>query len=455
MRRKNFLLILLLEGIFYLTSGQSTDILKLSASQAKDFALDNNRTVQSSKIDIDLAEKKIRENLASGLPQVNLDANYLHQFVVPELNLGPFLDTSALPDGLVTGNEIRNAYVPSPTIPLGVKNNTVIDLTVSQLIFSGQYFVALKAARVVRELSEKALVKTEDQIKEAVAVSYYLILVLNENIRLLDETRESLDRMYNETLGMNKQGLNEETDVDQVKINRSNVEVLIKTMESQHNIAMKQFKYLLGVDLEQQVELTDSLNGIINQGNLMYLLSTDYNIENSVDFQIAGIRENITEQLLKLEKAKYLPVISGFYRHQEQTNQPSFNFAVKDVIGVSLNLPIFQSGIRSSRVSQARFDLQKVRLNKLDTEMNLIMEYETARSNYQTAHSNFMIISESMDLSRKVYDRTTIKFREGVSSSFELMQIQNQFLNAESSYYNSLLSLLKSKAALDRILRLN
>ena len=83
------------------------------------------------------------------------------------------------------------------------------------------------------------------------------------------------------------------------------------------------------------------------------------------------------------------------------------------------------------------------------------MEYETARNNYQTAYSNFMINRESMELSRKIYDRTVIKFREGVSSSFELTQMQNQFLTAESNYYNSLLSLLRSKAELDRILRIN
>jgi outer membrane protein len=83
------------------------------------------------------------------------------------------------------------------------------------------------------------------------------------------------------------------------------------------------------------------------------------------------------------------------------------------------------------------------------------MEFETARNNYQTAHSNFMINRESMDLSKQIYDRTVIKFREGVSSSFELMQIHNQFLTTESNYYNSVLSLLRAKAELDRILRIN
>jgi len=430
-------------------------VLKLKIADARNYALEKNRTIRSSKIDLEIANRKISENLATGLPQVSVDANYLHQFTVPEVSFGPTFNTDELPAGPVTGDDIRNAFTEGPTIPLGVMDNTVIDFTISQLVFNGQYFVALKTARIVREMSEKALVKTEDQVKKEVEVSYYVILVLQENIRLLKETESALNQMYEETAGMFKQGLNEETDVDQVNVNRSNVQALITSMESQLDIAYKQMKYLLGLGFEQQVQLTDSLNGFVEESSLMYLSESRFDLQNSVDYQIINIQENVNEQLLKLEKARFLPTISAFYRHQEQTNQPAFNFAVKDVIGATLNLPIISGGQRSSRVSQAKFDLQKTRLNKENTAQGLTMEYEAARNSYQSAYSTFIINRESMDLSRKIYDKTVIKFREGVSSSFELTQIQNQLLTVESNYYNSLLSLLRSKAELDRILRTN
>jgi outer membrane protein TolC len=108
--------------------------------------------------------------------------------------------------------------------------------------------------------------------------------------------------------------------------------------------------------------------------------------------------------------------------------------------------------MRNARVSQAKFDLQKSELAKADAGQGLTMEFETARSTYQTAFSNFNTNKESMDLSKKVYDKTVIKYKEGVSSSFELTQNQNQYLTAESNYYNSILSLLNAKAKLDRIL---
>jgi outer membrane protein TolC len=435
--------------------GQDNGSVRLTLSQARDHALENNRTVQSSRIDLNIANQKIKENLSSGLPQISVDANYLHQFTVPEVSFGPFFNVQNLPAGVVTGDEIRNAFTEGPKIPLGVKNNTVIDFTLSQLVFNGQYFVALKTARIVREMSEKTVVRAEDQVRKDVEVSYYSILVLQENIRLLQETEKSLNQMYEEVSGMNRQGLNEETDVDQVNVNRSNVQALLTTLESQIEIAYKQFKFLLGFDFEQEVELSDSLNGFIDESNLMYLNNSGFNLENSVDYQIVNIQEDINEQLLRLEKTRYLPTLSAFYRHQEQTNQPSFNFAVKDVIGANFSLPIYSGGLRSSKVNQAKYDLQKTKLNKQNTVQGLTMEYETARNNYHAAYRTFNINRESMELSRKIYNKTLIKFHEGVSSSFELTQMQNQFLNSESNYYNSLLELLKSKAELDRILRIN
>jgi outer membrane protein TolC len=218
---------------------------------------------------------------------------------------------------------------------------------------------------------------------------------------------------------------------------------------------MKLLKFQLGVDFNQPLELTDSLRGIIEKGNIQYMSPLEYNAKNSVDYQIMSNQEKVASLLLKMEQSKYLPTVTSFYRHQEQTNQPSFNFAVKDIVGVTLSLPIISSGQRNSKISQAKFDLEKSRLNKENGEQGLMMDFETALSSYQTAFSNFTTNKESMTLSKKVYEKTVIKYREGVSSSFELTQNQNQFLTAESNYYNSVLSLLNAKAKLDRILSIS
>jgi outer membrane protein TolC len=451
-----YLLTIGLSAILVSGFSQSNKVpLRLSLNEAQIYALENNRAVKNAKIDLLSADKRIWETIAMGLPQLGLSANYQHQFVVPEISFGSYFDPALLPNGYVTNTDIINAYLPSPKIPLGVPDNTTFDITLSQLIFSGEYIVGLQATKVYKEISVNSLAKTEAQTKETIAGTYYLYLVLGESQRVLIASLASVDQTYNEVFKMNQQGFNEETDVDQIKINLSNLKRLVASVEAQRDVTLKLLKFQLGMAIEQPLELTDSLSAMIQEGNVQYLSPPSFNFEQSIDYKIVRNLESSSALFVRREQSKYYPTISGFYRRFEQTNQPSFNFAVKDLVGVGLNIPIFTSGTRSSRVSQAKFDLEKAKINTENAAQGLILEFETALTTYQTAFDNFVTNSESIVLSKKVYQTTLIKYREGVSTSFDLSQNQAQFLNSESAYYTSILTLLNAKAKLDRILTVN
>jgi outer membrane protein len=454
--RKYFLMIVIL-GLIARASGQdNTGPVSLSITEAQEYAIQNNRNVQAARIDIEVADKQIREAIGIGLPQLNLATNYQHQFVIPEISFGSYLDPNALPENTyLMKNDIMDAYKDSPSVPLGVKNNTTFDFTLSQLIFSGEYLVGLQAFKVLRQVSEKALVKTEGETKESVANTYYLILILGESIKVLQESLASTEQTYNEMVKMNQQGFNEDTDVDQLKLNVSNLKRLITAIDAQRETAEKLLKYQLGMDFSRTVILNDSIQEFISEGNMQYLISPEFNLERSVDYQIVKDQVDLSALNLKRQQSAWLPSVSGFYRRHEQTNQPSFNFAVKDLVGVSLNFPIFTSGERSSRISQARFNLEKSQVNRDNAGQGLILEFDTALKAYQTAYSNFITNKEGIMLSKKVYDKTLIKYHEGVSTSFELSQNQAQYLTSESNYYTSILTLLNAKAKLDRILESN
>lgn len=451
-----YLLTIILLGLFSAGfSQEKKDSLKLSLTDAQNYALQNSRTVKNARIDLLSADKKVWETIAMGLPQLSLSANYQHQFVVPELSFGSYLDPSALPGGFITAADIMNAYKTSPKVQLGVPDNTTFDFTLSQLIFSGEYIVGLQATKIFKEISVNSLAKTESTTKETVAGTYYLYLVLGESLRVLESSRATVAQTYQDASNMNKQGFNEETDVDQIKISLSNIERLAASVKAQRDVSLQLLKFQLGMEIDQPIILTDSLSSMIKEGNIQYLSAPLFDYQKSIDYKIVRNLESSSALFVRREESKYLPTISAFYRRHEQTHQPSFNFAVKDLVGVGLNIPLFTSGTRTSKVSQAKFDLQKARINTENAAQGLTLEFETALSTYQTAFGNFLTNSESIVLSRKIYLKTLVKYKEGISTSFELAQNQSQFLNAEQAYYNSILSLLTAKAKLDRILTVN
>jgi outer membrane protein TolC len=443
---------------------KADSVLKLSLSQAQTYALENNRAIKSAKIDMEIAKKKVWETTTIGLPQFTVTADYQHLFKVPEFGFptsgftqSPLTFSGAAPEGFqqFTNTEVGNLnqYVYNgKAIPISPADNTTFNFTLSQLIFSGEYIVGLQAAKVYKELSEKSFVKSENVTRENVANGYHLVLVLGENLALLKKSLDVSDQAYNEVQGLYKQGFTEETNVDQLKINKSNIETLIRSLEGQYGVAQKLFKIQLGVDFAQNIVLTDSLSGVIDQGNFQYLSSSQFDVNQSVDFEMMKTQENLAALNYKRLKAKFLPTVAGFYRHQELQKEPMLNFQPKDVAGISVNLPIFTSGQRLSTVGQAKLELQKTRLAKETVSQSLNMEYSQAKTDYETAFNNYLTNKESMELSDKIYRRNIIKFREGVASSLELTQSQGQFLSAESTYYSSVLSLLNAKAKLERIL---
>jgi len=454
-------LLLLAKGI---SAQEAQETLSMSVLDAQNYAVEYNRSVKAAQLDIEIAKKVVMETTAIGLPQFSITANYQHIFVVPELSfpVSGFTQNPLTPAAPVEGLQqfesiggLNQYLYTGPGIPLGTKDNTTFNFTLSQLIFSGEYIVGLQAARIFKEVSEKAYVKSELTTKESVASSYYLVLVVNENLRVLKSSVELMDKTYTEIEQMNLQGFVEDTDVDQLRINKSNLQNLIQSLEGQLKVAEKLLKFQLGVDFSRELVLTDNLGDIINSGNFQYLFPGDFSVASSIDYRIMENQVELQMANLRRAKSMFLPSLAGFYQHQEMTNTPAFNFQPKDVMGLTMSLPILTSGQRLSKVSQGKLNLEKANLSKDMVEQSIILEYETARNAYQTAFLNFTNNKESLALSEKIYNKSIIKFKEGVMSSLELTQSQSQYLTAESNYYNSIISLLQAKAKMDRILATN
>lgn len=454
MHVRKILLALAVLGIA--VSGQSQDektidTLRIGLEEAKKYAMEFNRDILSAKIDVELAKKKVWETTAIGLPSVTLSADYQHQFTVPTMSLGPYLDFSGIaPDQNVTGSDLQGSYRESPPIQLGVKNNTTFKLMATQLIFSGEYIVGLQASRVYKELSEKSLVASELKTSETVSTSYYLALVLDENILILKESAALMAKTLHEISKMQEQGFMEDTDVDQMKINLSTLESSIVSLEGQKKVSYQLLKLQMGVDIDRPLILTDSISGIIQA--CVYEENLVFSLEKSINYQLLLTQEGLMSLNLKREKWKFLPSISAFYQHQKLLDEPAFNFMPKDLVGITASIPLFTSGQRLSKVKQAQMELEKTQLQKEQAGAGLILEFNTALNTFEVARKNYLTNKENMDLSKKIYNKNMVKYREGIISSLDITQSQNQYLTAQGAYYTSVVELLNAKAALDRIL---
>jgi len=313
-----------------------------SLKQAQEYAIKNSAGSKNSALDMEIAKKKIWETTAIGLPQINAQANYQHLFIVPEMNfpktelsnkfvqIDPNTGIGTISSlALSNGENIYLNSSPGVPIPLGVKNNTTLDITVSQLLFSGEYIVGLQATKVYYQMTDQNKQKTEIDLKESVANSYAMALVFEQTLEVLKKSQENTNKTLSDMQQMFQQGLVENTDVDQIELVSLTLKNAVSSLSRQLDATYDLLKFQLGMPFADKVVLTDNLEGIAKTENLETLIATQFNINNNLDYQILNTSEIIGNLNLKREKSTYLPNLAAVYRHEEMVNQPSFNFNPK------------------------------------------------------------------------------------------------------------------------------
>ncbi|OQX97844.1 MAG: hypothetical protein B6I24_07295 [Bacteroidetes bacterium 4572_128] len=162
-------------------------------------------------------------------------------------------------------------------------------------------------------------------------------------------------------------------------------------------------------------------------------------------------QEEIQKLEFKRQKSTILPTISAFINHQKKAKAPEMDMAPPTIMGINIEIPIFASGIRYTKISQAKMEFEKIENQKKTLKKALILENLQAKSDFQSSKDKYENEKLSMALAKKIYEKTSLKYKEGISSSLDLTQAQNQYLSAQSNYFNAIFELLKIKNKLDKI----
>ena len=434
---KHLIYLFTLSAVFVFTCNagaqQQTSTVSLSLKQAQEYAAQNNRTIVNSKVDVEIAKKKIWETEAMGLPQISGAASYQHIWSVPivEFPLG------------------NGKYME---IPLALENNATYSATVSQLLFSGSYLVGLQATKVFALMNQQSLEKSQLDVKESVANSYFLALSLEEYRKTLQSNIESLEKTKNEMEKMNEQGFTENTDVDQIQLTYNAVNTGLSSMNRQIENVYNLLKLQLALPLETPLVLTDKFEEIFSQINLESVVEQKFNITNNLDYNLLLTQEKIARLNIKLDQSSFLPTLACYYMHQGLFKTPVFNTTHPDVAGATLNVPIFSSGQRNVKVQQRKMELNKVLTTKLQVEESLNLTLLSLKNDLRSTYEKYLNEKNSMELASRIYEKTLVKYKEGVSSSLDLTTAQNQYLAAQDNYFTSIYNVMQAKLKLDKIM---
>jgi len=439
---KNKIILTLLFFASILQAQEQKESYSFTLKQAIDHAVQNNYSVINANRDIEAAKQKKWETTTIGLPQINGTVGYQNNFKIAT-------------------NQINFNGQPA-TLQFGNYNTMDASLHLSQLLFDGSYLVGLQSAKTYLKISENAKVKTTQEIKEIVINSYGNVLLADESILILQKNKGILEKTLSDTKEIYKNGLIEEENVEQLQITLSSINSSLENVKRQKTIANDMLKLILGINLENQLTLTDKLESLTLNNVDLNLLKEEFSASNNIDYQIGQNLLTSKELLLKLEKSKALPSLSAGINYGTNTfgnsftmlngNQKWYNYSN---LGVNLNVPIFSSFGRSSRTQQAKIALEQSKTELTQTEQQLKLQFEKAKSDFEFSLEQLTTSKSNLNLAERIENKNQIKFTEGLSSSFDLTKAQEQLYAAQQNYLQAMLDVINKRATLEKLLNKN
>lgn len=442
--KKSIVLLFIFYSAFML--GQEHKQTQFTLEEAITYAIKNNYKAINSNRDIEIAKQKKWETTASGLPQITGGLDYSRNFTLQQQG--------------ISGNAFNPSADPNTvtTIAFGTKNSMNSRATLSQLIFDGSYIVALQASKTYLKYFKNLNAKTNNEVREMVTNYYGNVLLAKENITILNRNKLILQKNLFEAEQTFKNGLIEEETVEQLQITLASVDNNLSNITRLIDISTKMLKITMGLEIEDPIELTQNLDDLVQENVSLETIGENFNVNSNVDYLLA---ENFKEQRrleYKLQRAAYLPSIAANYNLGYNAFSNNFSFFTQDqkwnfysFLGVGINFPIFKSFGTKAKIQQAKLAYNNAETQLTEAEQMLKLQFESSKSDYEFSIEEYATSKSNLRLAEKIEGKQQIKFKEGLSTSFEFTEAQRQLYSAQQNLLQSMINVINKKTALDKV----
>lgn len=445
MKRLNSLLMVLVLTIAGL---QAQDVEQFSLLEAIAYAQSHSNSIRTAELEVTRAKAEVQEYTAIGIPKLNAGLEYNYYVHLP---------TQLIPNDAFV---IPGFPAPEPgysETQFGTRNNLTFSLNLNTLVIDGSYFVGLKASKGLMEMTKRQADLTKYDIKHNIVKAYLQVLIAEENKGVLLRNIENVTKMRKETQAFLDNGMVEQLDVDRLDLSLSNLQVELELLARQTELAYNVLKFQMNYPLEGKIELSNQLDDVLalpDAEDMDGEIAFDRRIETDIMKQTIRLNELNTKRFTM----GYLPSLSAFAVHQQvlqrddlfDGNQPGF--FPTTIVGLKLNVPIFDGLDKAAKIKKSKIDVEKFKLQLNDLERSITLQVINARAIYNNATERLASQDKNLALAERILKTTRIKYREGVGSSLEMTQAEQELYRTQANRLNALYELVVAKADLDKAL---
>ncbi len=444
---------------------KTTAQTQISFALAHELALENAYALKVSRLNEAEASSTMKKTLATGLPHVSANADYANYIDIPT-QVAPG-DAFGFPDYLTNFffdlSENTGVLIDAPPLDpnaisefqFGTPQSATFGITATQLIFSGSYIVGVQAAKVYEEARRVATSKTVVEVTQSVSSAYYTALAAHENETNLRKAAMLMDETAKETRALAEAGFLEQLDVDMADLASKNLGNQLENATLQKKLTYSLLLYQIGLPIDTDIILSDNMTALIAQSSLTPTIISGMDVSEIPAVVEQQYLYELAEWNVKETKARSLPQISGFYTNSQNAQRDVFNifdasekWYPTQLWGVQVSMPVFGSFEGKHMRDVASIQALKAQTALDATTEAASLEHYAANSEFVRATSSISEAEQNLLLANRIYERVSIGHKEGLKSSFDLTQAQNQLLSSEGALVGARLQMLNAHARL-------
>lgn len=426
-----FVLIL---AVFIFQYGQAQ---QWSLQQCIDTANSNNKKLQIAQNNIESASIKVKEAKSNLMPKLSANADYKYFTNLPYqlMPLSTFVPTA--PEG-----DFKEAQ-------FGVPHNINANLQLAIPLYNPQIYSGIEASKLSTEVARLKHEKSQEQIYFEIANLYYNAQIIQSQIAFIDSNLVNTNRLLSNLNLLKEQLLATGTDVEKVKLQRSQLTTQKQTLESKLEQVLRALKFTIGIPIDQNFEIGNNFN---------FKEETNYDVQSSIDSKLIQTQNKLLNiELNSLSKSRYLPTVNfvasygttGF-GYDKQPNS-FLKFYPIGFAGIQLNYPIFNGTTTLRKMDQKQIEITN---NKL--QLDLIndhneMQIANAKAQRLVTYSNIETTQQQIYLAKYIYNNTVLQQKQGLASLTDILLADNALREAQQANISAIIECLKADLELKKL----
>lgn len=419
----------------------------LTVKEAVDLAYKNVMELKNAELDYRIQEAQNSEIFGRALPQITGNVGAQYYLKLPTILFPDATETaiySVLKNEGVSGTSGPITKVP----PLAFRQvsfqqpwNFSIGATLQQLLFQPDVFVGLQARKTALQLSSALIEQTKDRIKDSAYRRYYAILIAEKQSGFLDSSIKRLEKLYHDDSIMYKNGFAERLDLDKVQVQLNNLKTTRNIIANGVTISYAALKFALGLSQKDSLRLTDELtSGTLKED----ILDKSFNYEDRPEIRTLLVTKQLQQLDVKRNQLSALPTaaLAGNYTVNAQGKRfftdKNTRWLQSSFIGINVAVPIFDGFQRRYKTLQAQLKEDKIDNSIAAVKQAIDFQQTVSQESLRSALLNLDVQERNLQLAQRVYNSTKLKFEQGLGSSFEVLQSDADYQQAQSNYFTAL-----------------